>query len=163
LSASNKRKTTALALALALALAAIIIFSGCSIPRIIVLQDPLIPEEHINLGLSYEEKGEMGPAIKEYRTAAKKTPAAYLYLGNAYFKLGDEREAERWYKKAIKAKGPQTADARNNLAWLYYTEKQNLDRAEEMAQEAMELNPAKADLYADTLKKIRQLKLELGH
>jgi len=34
----------------------IVLLASCSIPEIIVLHDPLTPEEHINLGLSYEER-----------------------------------------------------------------------------------------------------------
>ena len=31
--------------------------ASCSIPRIVVLRDPLTPEEHINLGVAYERAG----------------------------------------------------------------------------------------------------------
>jgi len=32
-----------------------ILLSGCALPRIIFLDDPLTPEEHINLGVAYEK------------------------------------------------------------------------------------------------------------
>ena len=38
--------------------------SACSLPRIIVLEDPLSPEEHLNLGVAYERKGELDGAIR---------------------------------------------------------------------------------------------------
>ncbi len=133
-------------------------FCGCSLPRIIILRDPLTPEEHINLGVAYEKQGEYDNAIKEYKVAARKLPVAYLYLGNAYFQKNDFPEAEKNYKKAIK-KEPQNADVYNNLAWLYYTKKENLDQAEELARKAIELNPAKEDIFTDTLEKIREMKM----
>ncbi len=136
-------------------------------PRIIILDDPLTPEEHINLGVIYEKKGEIGQAIEEYKKATKKMPSAYLYLGNAYFQKGDFKEAERNYKKAIK-KQPDLSDAYNNLAWLYYINVKDFDnesieileKAEGLAIKALELKPANED-YQDTLNKIRDRKIEI--
>jgi tetratricopeptide (TPR) repeat protein len=130
---------------------------GCSLPRVIILKDPLTPEEHLNLGVAYEKKGELHQAITEYRLAAKKLPLAYLYLGNAYFQKKEWVEAERCYKKAID-KNPKNADAHNNLAWLYYVRHVNLDLAESLALKAIELDPSKENIYKDTLEKIRELK-----
>jgi len=132
-------------------------FSGCSIPRIVILDDPLTPEEHINLGVAYEKNGELDDALKEYKLASKSLPLAYLYIGNVYYQKKDFDEAESAYQKAID-KDPLNADAHNNLAWLYYTKKEKLDEAEALALKAIELNPAKKDLYQDTLDKIRSAK-----
>lgn len=133
------------------------LLTSCSLPRIIILDDPLSPEEHINLGVAYEKKGEIDNALKEYRLASKKLPLAYLYMGNSYFQKNDFDEAESAYKKAIE-KEPSNSDAYNNLAWLYYTKKENLNEAEELALMAIELNPSKKEIYQDTLVKIRALK-----
>jgi tetratricopeptide (TPR) repeat protein len=122
-----------------------------------ILKDPLTPEEHLNLGVAYEKKGELDQAIAEYRLAAKKLPLAYLYLGNTYFQKKEWVEAERSYKKAID-KNPKNADAHNNLAWLYYVRQVNLDLAESLALKAIELDPSKEKIYKDTLEKIRELK-----
>ncbi len=131
--------------------------SSCAFPRIVVLDDPLTPEEHLNLGVAYEKKGELDSAIKEYELAAKKLPIAYLYLGNAYFHKNKLDKAEAHYKRAIE-KEASNADAYNNLAWLYYKKRENLDQAESLALKGMELNPSKNDIYRDTLDKIRELK-----
>ena len=131
--------------------------SSCTIPRIIVLDDPLIPEEHLNLGVTYEKQGDFDNALKEYKEASKKLPLAYLYMGNVYFQKKEYEEAEVHYKKAIK-KDPENADAYNNLAWLYYTKREKLDEAEKLALKAIELNPSKKDTYGDTLEKIRDLR-----
>jgi len=139
------------------ALCALLLLSGCSIPRIIILKDPLTPEEHLNLGVAYEKQGELDAAIKEYKLAAENLPAGYLYLGNAHFQKKELGKAEKYYKKAME-KEPGNADAHNNLAWLYYTKKENLDQAENLALKALELNPAKESIYYDTLDKIREMK-----
>jgi len=128
--------------------------AGCSLPRIIVLEDPLSPEEHLNLGVAYEKKGEWESAIKEYEAASKKLPMAYTYLGNVYFQKNEFQVAEEYYRKAIK-KDPENADAYNNLAWLYFTKKEQLEEAEQLALKAMELNPSKKDIYQDTLDQIK--------
>ncbi len=130
---------------------------ACSLPRIIILSDPLSPEEHINLGVAYERKGDYGAAIKEYKKAARKTPLGYLYLGNAYFGMKDYEMAEAYYKRSME-EDPGNADSYNNLAWLYYTTGTNLDEAEGLVLRAIEINPERSAIYEDTLKKIRELR-----
>ncbi len=134
-----------------------VLIAGCSLPRIILLDDPLSPEEHLNLGVAYERNGEWDSAITEYKTASKRLPVAYTYLGNVFFQKGDWDNAEKNYMKAMK-KDPENADAYNNLAWLYYTKKDKLDEAESLAVKAIQMNPSKKDIYQDTLDKIRALK-----
>lgn len=134
----------------------LLFMSACSLPRIIVLNDPLSPEEHLNLGVAYERKGELEGAIKEYESASKKLPLAFTYLGNVYFQKNELEEAERYYRKAIR-EDRGNAEAYNNLAWLYYTKKENLEEAEKLASKAIELDPSRKDLYRDTLDKIKAL------
>ncbi|MBI3592061.1 MAG: tetratricopeptide repeat protein [Nitrospirae bacterium] len=136
--------------------ACFLLLTGCSLPRIIVLDDPLSPEEHINLGVAYERKGETDNAVEEYKKASKNLPLAYLYLGNIHMQMNKLDEAEAYYKKAVR-KDPGLADAYNNLAWLYYTKKEKLEEAESLALKALELNPS-SERYLDTLNKIRELK-----
>jgi tetratricopeptide (TPR) repeat protein len=130
---------------------------ACALPRIIVLDDPLSPEEHLNLGVAYEQKGELDNALREYKEASKKLPLSYLYIGNVYFQKSEYKEAEFYYKEAIK-KDPKNADAYNNLAWLYSIKKENLDEAESFVLKAIELNPSKKEIYIDTLEKIKGLR-----
>jgi tetratricopeptide (TPR) repeat protein len=132
-----------------------ILSSGCSFPKIIILKDPLTPEEHLNLGVAYERGGEFDQAIREYQSAAKKLPIAFLYLGNAYFLKNDLDQAEIYFKKAIEKDGKNAA-AHNNLAWLYFQRGKNLEQAETLAQRALELDPSKSSIYRDTLEKVRE-------
>lgn len=129
----------------------IVLLASCSIPRIIVLHDPLTPEDHINLGLSYEKDGEHDAALKEYKTASKKLPIAYLYIGNILFQYNDYDGAIKAYKHAIR----KTDDPRahNNLAWLYYTSCRNLVEAETHSRRATKLSPDNQD-FTDTRMKI---------
>ncbi|MBP1731956.1 MAG: Tetratricopeptide 2 repeat protein [Deltaproteobacteria bacterium] len=129
----------------------LMLLSSCSLPRIAILHDPLTPEEHINLGVSYEKRGEFDAALEQYAAASSKEPLAYLYMGNAYFQKGDLKEAEKSYRQAI----DRTHDARayNNLAWLYYTTGGRLEEAEALARKAVELAPGSLD-FQDTLRKI---------
>jgi tetratricopeptide (TPR) repeat protein len=126
------------------------------LPRIVVLDDPLSPEEHLNLGVSYEKRGELDDALKEYKTAAEKLPAAYLYIGNVYYLRGEFNKAEPYYRKAIREE-PKNADAYNNLAWLYYLGRKDLQEAEVLASTAVQLSPEK-ETYRDTLEQIRKLR-----
>ena len=134
-------------------LSCLLLSASCSLPRIIVLDDSLSPEEHLNLGVAYERKAEYEPAIGEYQKASKQINLAYVYLGNIYFQKGDYEKAERAYEKAID-KDPSLADAYNNLAWLYYSKKERLPEAESLASKAVELDP-KSETYRDTLARIR--------
>jgi len=136
--------------AVALILLTLLLFS-CSLPRIAILRDPLTPEEHVNLGVSYEKRGELDAALKEYGAAAKAMPLAYLYVGNVYFQKKSFPDAEKAYRKAIDK--TNSAEARNNLAWLYYTTGSNMDEAETLARKAVELIP-ESEEFKDTLRKI---------
>lgn len=128
--------------------------ASCALPKIIVLHDPLSPEEHINLGLTYEKKGETEEAVEEYKKAAKDLATAYLYLGNIYYGKGEYSIAERYYREVIKKK-PDLADAYNNLAWMFYRLGTNLKEAETFSQKALELDPSN-DNYKDTFKAIEE-------
>ena len=131
----------------------VLLVCSCSLPRIITLKDPLKPEEHIKLGLTYEKDGEYIPAIEQYEMAAKKLPIAYLYIGNVYFQEAEYEKAEDAYEEAISRSGDPKAY--NNLAWLYYTTDRKMKRAEELAEKAVSLAPGSEE-YKDTLVKIRQ-------
>ncbi|HYR02794.1 MAG TPA: tetratricopeptide repeat protein, partial [Syntrophobacteria bacterium] len=95
--------------------AVLALLSGCSLPRITVLEDPLSPEEHLKLGMAYESKKEYDLAAAEYTTASRSLPAAYLFLGNVLFLQSKYAEAEQRYRQAIKEL-PGDPRPYNNLA-----------------------------------------------
>ena len=152
----DARRKTLSAILIALALST---FSSCTLPRIAVLHDPLTPEEHINLGVSYEKKGELDAALEQYEAASKELPVAYLYMGNVYFQKDEANRAEKAYETAIRKAGD--ARAYNNLAWLYYTRGEHLEEAEKLAQKAVELSPDAND-FRDTLEKIIEKRSSLS-
>lgn len=129
-------------------------------PKIVVLNDPLTAEEHLQLGLSYERKGLLDEAIRHYEEASKNDARGFLLIGNLYLNQGKHDQAEENYKKAIK-KDSKLADAYNNLAWLYYIKGERLDEAEDLVKKAIELekgNQDKLKIYKDTLDKVNKLK-----
>ncbi len=133
---------------------------ACSMPKIVVLNDPLTAEEHLQLGLSYERKGLLDEAIRHYEEASKNDARGFLLIGNLYLNQGKHDQAEENYKKAIK-KDSKLADAYNNLAWLYYIKGERLDEAEDLVKKAIELekgNQDKLKIYKDTLDKVNKLK-----
>lgn len=133
---------------------------ACSMPKIVVLTDPLTAEEHLQLGISYEKKGLLDEAIRHYKEASKSDARGFLFIGNLYLNQGKDEQAEENYKKAIK-KDKKLADAYNNLAWLYCQRAKKLDEAEELIKKAIEIeakNPDKVKIYENTLREILEKK-----
>jgi len=136
------------------------LISGCSLPGITVLGDPLSPEEHLKLGMAYEGKKEYDLAVAEYTKASRSLPLAYLFLGNVLFVQGKYGESEQRYLRAIKEL-PGDPRPYNNLAWLYYTQGIKLEEAESLARRAVALAPAGGDApYRDTLEQILRARSE---
>ncbi|MFP4314830.1 MAG: tetratricopeptide repeat protein [Desulfovibrionales bacterium] len=131
-----------------------LVLVSCSLPRVTLLDDPLTGQEHLQLGAAYEEQGEFELALREYKAAARSLPEGHLYGGNVLFQQGNLDAAVQAYSRAIRTM-PEDPRPLNNLAWLYYTRGQNLDRALELATRAVELAPEGAkDPYLDTMEKI---------
>ncbi len=83
---------------------------------------------------------------------------ARFYFDSANQDLEQElfEKAAAQYRKAIKL-NPEFADACNNLAWVYFKQKKNLDEAVNLVQRALKLNPAHKRYYLDTLRQIRKI------
>ncbi len=132
-----------------------VLIASCSMPKIIILEDPLSAEEHNNLGVAYEKKGMLDLAEKEYKKAIKKRKnwdIPYFNLGNVYFKKKDYKKAQEYYKKAIDI-NPKNTDAMNNLAYLYSLEGK-YSEALRLIKRAISLN-FKTE-YLNTLKEIEE-------
>jgi len=134
-------------------LSALLFIHGCSLPKIIILHDPLSPEEHNNLGRIYESQQQFDQAMEQYHAALKKDQSfvpSLLLLGDLSYRLKKYAEAESAYKKAIKLQ-PGNGDIYNNLCWVYIDQQINMDIAADLVQKAMELTPAHRSYYLDTL------------
>jgi Tfp pilus assembly protein PilF len=137
-----------------------LLFSGCSLPQIIVLHDPLSAEEHIKLGGIYDSQGKTGLAREQYRFAVRQDPKngrAWSLLGDIAYREKDYPEAEKAYGKALDL-DPKSGDLHNNLAWVYVQQDRKLSKAQDLVIRALELAPDHRPYYLDTLGVI-QLKL----
>jgi tetratricopeptide (TPR) repeat protein len=126
--------------------------SGCSIPRIIILNDPLVADEHEKLGRIYESQGKFEIAAEQYRAASKQDPKSVspvLLLGDLSFRTKQYPEAESAYRKAAKLQ-PQNGDIYNNLCWIYLEQNENLEEAEKLVEKALEATPEHRAYYLDT-------------
>jgi tetratricopeptide (TPR) repeat protein len=128
---------------------------ACSgFPRLVVLHDPLTPEEHVSLGTSYLQQGLTEKAEEEFRTALAREPRniqALVSLGNLSFERGKLEEAEEFYRRVLDEM-PGHPGASNNLAMVYVARGDRLDEAERMAlmalQQAGPLRPYCLDTLA---------------
>ena len=130
-----------------------LLLSGCSLPKIIVLNDPLSADEHVSLGSIYASQGKTDLARDQYRAAVrqdKKNAKAWALLGDASFQLKEYKEAERAYDTALDL-DPKNGDLRNNLAWVYVQQDRKLGKAQELVASAMALTPVHRPFYLDTL------------
>jgi len=128
--------------------------AGCgAAPKVIILNDPLSGQEHLQLGLSYEARGEWDRAIAAYQTALDmgESPSVIQgYLGNVYYSKKEYPAAEEAYKKSLHL-NPQNAPILNNLASLYLVEGRDLLEAERLVQRAIAIDPMRKSYYLDTL------------
>lgn len=129
----------------------LLILGGCSMPRLIVLNDPLNAEQHNDLGVAYEGRGDYELAVREYRRAAELAedwPLPLFNLGNVHARSGDWQAAAEAYRQAL-ARDAEMTDAQNNLAWVL-VENGQAPAAVEHAERAVALQPANP-WYRDTL------------
>ena len=139
-------------------LSVLLMVAGCAMLRVMVLDDPLSPEEHLKLGMAYEKKGDYELAMREYKLAVKDIPLARLFLGNVYFLQNSYASAEKQYRRAIREL-PENPRPYNNLAWLYYMQGIKLNEAEALARRAVKLAPeGEGTAYYDTLGHILRAK-----
>lgn len=135
------------------AIALVLLFSGCSLPKVIVLHDPLSAEEHIKLGGIYDSQGKTDLAREQYRLAVKQAPEngrAWSLLGDIAYREKDYPEAEKAYGKA-RDLDPTNGDILNNLAWVYVQQDKRLGKAQELVRAAIDHAPAHRPYYLDTL------------
>jgi len=136
-----------------LLLLVVTLLSGCSLPKLIVLHDPLSAEEHMRLGSIYDSQGKTDLAREQYRAATvqdKKNTKAWTLYGDLSFRLGDLNEADGAYQRALDL-DPGNGDLYNNLAWVSVQQGKDLEKARELVGMALELKPGNRPYYLDTL------------
>lgn len=130
------------------------LITSCSVPKIVIYDDPLTATEHNDLGVVYEKKGMLELAEKEYLKAIKKDKNWYLpyfNLGNLYYKTKDIGKSVEYYKKALKLS--ENPDVLNNLAYALYT---NGEYTEALSYIERALHIEKKPEYFDTYNKIKE-------
>lgn len=100
---------------------------------------------HYNLGIYYQNKGEIQKALESYETASNLYPLALLPLINSsviYSYIGDQQKAEENLEKAITV-DPENEAANLNLG-LLLAEQGRVQEAEQALKRALETNPEQA-------------------
>ena len=137
-------------------LLAVLILAACAmpkIPQIIVIDDPLTAEQHNDLGVAYEEKGDFDLAGKEYEKAIRKNRdwvIPYLNLGHLYYRQDKLDQAERAIREGLRVKGDHP-DLLNNLAWVLM-EKGQVKEAKTLIDKAIAIEDKEE--YRDTRREI---------
>jgi len=142
----------------ALVLLAAVHLAGCGrIPRIIVLSDPLSAKEHLELGVSYERRGELDLAAREYERALRKDRAllqARINLGNVHLAKGEYPEAKEEYREAL-SRSPGHPEAANNLAWAAIGSGTGLEEAADRLESILSTEANRTPPLLDTLGVLR--------
>ena len=130
-----------------------LLVAGCALPKIVILEDPLTAQQHNDLGVAYEEKGDFALAEKEYEKALKKNREwviPYLNLGHLYYRQDQLDRAENILREGLRAKGDHP-DLLNNLAWVLM-EKGRLEHAQYLIDKAIAIEDKEE--YRDTRREI---------
>jgi len=159
----TRRKSISDSFAALAILALTAVFSGgcASLRAVRGGTDPLTAAERLNLGVTYEQEGELALALREYRRAERGSlkNVALTYQGNVLAAMGDLPEAERLYRAALK-NDPDHPEALNNLAWLLADGHGSLDEAETLIRHALSLDPSPREPYEETLRKLQEKRAE---
>jgi len=153
------KKSIALPAVLILAMLAPVLIQACAMPKIVVLEDPLTAQQHNDLGVAYEEKGDFALAEREYEKALKKNREwviPYLNLGHLYYRQGKLDRAEHILREGLRARGDHP-DLLNNLAWVLM-EKGRLEHAQSLVDKAIAIEDKEE--YRDTRREILERRKE---
>jgi Tfp pilus assembly protein PilF len=130
-----------------------IFLAGCTMPRIIVLNDPLTAAQHNDLGVAYKQRQDYELALRAFDRAAaldKKWALPLINRGNVHAAVGEWQKAENSYRQALRRQ-KDDAGGMNNLAWVLLRQ-DKFDDALLWAQRAVLAEPQPAIL--DTLAEV---------
>lgn len=146
-----------LSVSLWLYLLPLLILPACqTLSRMVIENDPARGQEHVKLGLSYEQAGDWPAAQAEFERATRldeKNAQAWLGLGNADRALAKPRPALKCYEKAHEL-SPGDAEILNELA-LGYLGLGKLDQALSAADQAVALDGANLPYYLFTRGRVK--------
>lgn len=140
-----------------LAVIALITIQACTMPKIVVIDDPLTAQQHNDLGVAYEEKGDFALAEKEYEKAIRKNRdwvIPYLNLGHLYYRQNRLDQSERALREGLRVKGDHP-ELLNNLAWVLM-EKGQYEQATALIDKAIAMEDKEE--YRDTRREILEKK-----
>jgi len=106
------------------------------------------PMSHFERGLAYEQRGQFGPAMNEYRLAIRDDPKdsrPYVNLGRLYEREQQFGRAERHWQQAIEV-NPNDARAYNLLGRAYKRQGE-FNKAIAYFNRSLEANPNRADVH----------------
>ena len=115
-------------------------------------QKPEFAEAFYNLGFIAIREGRLDEAVEHYKAALKVQPdmaEAHYFLGNIYGEQNQFKPAENAYQRVIKIQ-PSFHRAYERLAHLYGQTGNHINKAVELAEKAVELQPNSA-AYLNTL------------
>jgi len=151
---STPRAPLALAAACGLAACGLVI-AGCA--HFVILHDPLSAAEHNDLGVAYEQRGELDLARSQYQAALHQDPAmvrARVNLGNVEAARGEWAKAEHCYRRAL-TDSADDADALNNLAVALLKQSKKSAEARALAERAVAIGGERDSIYRATLEEAR--------
>jgi tetratricopeptide (TPR) repeat protein len=135
-----------------------VLAAGCGrMPRIIVLEDPLTAEEHLELGVAYERNGEFDLAVREYERALRKDGELFqarVNLGNVRLAKKEYGKAGEEYRKALAIR-PGDPEATNNLAWVAILSGEDREEAAADLEAVLARAENRAPALLDTLGVLR--------
>ena len=134
-----------------------LVLASCAMPKIpqiiVVIDDPLTAEQHNDLGVAYEQKGELRPR----REGIRKSDQEEQGLGDPLpepraplLPAGQLDQAERTLRGGLRVKGDHP-DLLNNLAWVLM-EKGQLKDAKTLIDKAIAIEDKEE--YRDTRQEI---------
>jgi tetratricopeptide (TPR) repeat protein len=136
----------------------LLLAGGCSrIPKIIVLEDPLTAQEHVDLGVAYERKGELDLALREYEKALRKDGKFYrarVNLGNVFLAKKEYGKAREEYLQALELR-PGDAEATNNLSWAAIYSGEGIEEALTRMESVVSAPPVSPDAGATRQREAR--------
>ena len=108
-----------------------------------IAKNPEIGQPYFNLAVAYEEEGRFEEAAASYRDAIEHSPyhhRAQFNLGRLYGHLGRAEEHREMWEAALQS-NPQFTLGHYHLAKLLMDQGGDLDQAEKLAREGLDLDP----------------------